>query len=85
MTQTTKTVRLESSEAMGDKVCKKAGFPTWWARIGSGKDAQFLHVGRVSGCLFLDVEVEVDTDVTEIHIGVGDKDSRFSIREAIAV
>lgn len=77
-------VRIKSSDRMHSKPYHFFGEPIWWARIGSGKNAVWLNIGRARGDKHLDVEVDVPDGTCEIVIGCGPS-GRHGVRERISV
>lgn len=82
--RTSMRVVLQSKGRMSNRQYHIHGKPTWWARIGSGPDAVFLPIGRVRGDSYLNIEIDVPDDTTEIHIGVGPR-GRHGVRETIRI
>jgi len=72
---------LKSSGRMSNTGYHQNGKPTWWARVGSGKDVAFLRVPWTRGDERLDCVVDVPPGTT-VHIGAG-KGSHKTIRETV--
>lgn len=72
---------LRSSSRMSNTGYHQNGQPTWWARVGSGSDAQWIEIPWTRGDRHLDCVVDLPVG-TVVHIGAG-KGSRKTIRETV--
>lgn len=69
---------------MSKQQYRATGQPAWWARIGSGEDAEYLRLPLVRGDQYLDVTVDVPRGTREITIGCG-PNNEFGIREVVKI
>lgn len=78
--QPTKSV-IRSTSRMSNTGYHQNGKPNWWARIGTGPNAQFLTIPPTRGDEFLHVEVDVPPGTT-VFIGAG-KGTYKTVRETV--
>lgn len=73
--------RLKATDKMSNTGYHSNGKPTWWARIGSGKDAKFLDIPYTRGDEYLDCVVDVPPG-TSVQCGAG-KGTHKTVRETV--
>lgn len=78
---TTATSRLRTTDRMSGTPYRRAGQPTWWARIDhDDADAEWVEIGDVAGNRTIDRIVDVEPGTT-VHCGVSR--GKGAIRETV--
>lgn len=73
--------RIATRQKMSNTGYHKNGRPTWWARTGSGDDAQFLDIPEVRGDRHLDCVVDLPPGTT-VFCGAG-RGTYKTVRETV--